>query len=69
MSDKDAHWITPKVKSAIRRNSRVYRKWVKRGRIPEDRDNIREVQNTTNKLIREAKKAYFENLGKNCLTL
>ena len=31
-NDKDAPWITPKVKSAIRRNSRVYRKWVNRGK-------------------------------------
>ena len=30
-NDKDAPWITPKVKSAIRRNSRVYRKWVQGG--------------------------------------
>ena len=27
-NDKDAPWITPEVKSVIRRNSRVYRKWV-----------------------------------------
>ena len=31
-NDKDAPWITPKVKSASRRNSRVYRKWVKHGK-------------------------------------
>ena len=62
-SNKDAPWITPAVKSAIRRNSRVYRKWVKRGRKPEDHENVREVQNMTNKLIRGAKKIYYENLG------
>ena len=27
-NDKDVPWITPEVKSAIKRNSRVYRKWV-----------------------------------------
>ena len=32
-NDKDAPWITPNVKSAIRRNSRVYRKWVKLEKI------------------------------------
>ena len=50
VNDKDAPWITSKVKSAIRRNYRVYRKWVKRGRILEDHDNVCEVQNATLKL-------------------
>ena len=63
VNDKDAPWINSNVKSAIRRNYRVYRKWVKRGRIPEDHDNVREVQNATNKQIRDAKRVYFENLG------
>ena len=31
-NDKDAPWITPKVKTAIKRNSRVYRKCVKHGK-------------------------------------
>ena len=62
-NDKDAPWITPELKSAIRRNSRVYRKWVNRGRDPIDHDIVREVQNSTNKLIREAKQSYFEKLG------
>ena len=62
-NDKDAPWITPKVKSAIRRNSRVYSKWVRRGRKPNDHDKVREVQNLTNKLIRDAKQSYYEKLG------
>ena len=62
-NDKDAPWITPAVKSAIRRNSRVYRKWIMRGRNPNDHNKVREVQNATNKLIREAKHSYFEKLG------
>ena len=40
-NDKDAPWITPKVKSAIRRNSRLYRKWVKRGKKHDDDDKVR----------------------------
>ena len=40
-----------------------YRKWVLKGRIPNDKDNIRSVQNETNRLIRKAKKDYFNNLG------
>ena len=55
-NDKDAPWITPKVKTAIKRNSRVYRKCVKRGRNTND-------LNSTNKFIKEAKLAYYTNLG------
>ena len=38
-NDKDAPWITPEVKTAIKRNSRVYRRWVNRGRNPNDQFN------------------------------
>ena len=62
-NDKDAPWITPQVKTAIKRNSRVYRKWVNRGRNPLDQDNVRKVQNDTNKLIKEAKRTFYSNLG------
>ena len=62
-NDRDAPWITPKLKTAIRRNSRVYRKWVKRGRNINDYDQVREVQNITNKLIRQSKKLHYKKLG------
>ena len=42
---------------------RVYRKWVKRGRNENDHNNVREVQNTTNRLIREAKQVHYKKLG------
>ena len=45
--DKDAAWITPQVKAAIKRNSRVYAKWNKRGRRPEKREKVVETQNLT----------------------
>ena len=32
ISDKDALWITPSVKTAVKRNKRVYKKWVHDGR-------------------------------------
>ena len=50
-------------KSAIRRNSGVYRKWVTRGRKPNDHNKVREVQNSTNRTICETKRSYFEKLG------
>ena len=60
---RDALWITPTLKTAIKRNVRVYRKWGKRGRNETDHNNVREVQNTTNRLIREAKQAHHKKLG------
>ena len=62
-NDKDAPWMTSEVKTAIKRNARVHRKWVLRGRLPEERDNVRSVQNETNKLIKAAKQNHFRNLG------
>ena len=50
------------VKSAIRRKSRVYRRWVTCGSKPNDHIKVGEVQNSTNKIIREAKRSYFEKL-------
>ena len=35
-NNRDAKWITPKLKTAIKRNTRIYRKWVKRGRNEND---------------------------------
>ena len=60
---KDAPWITSEVKTAIKRNDRVYRKWVIRGREPNTRDKIREVQHLTNKMIKQGNQNYFEKLG------
>ena len=62
-SDKDAPWINNEVKSAIKGNSRVYRKCVLRGRNSCRKDNVRKVQNDTNRLITKNKKVYFNNLG------
>ena len=61
-NDKDAPWITPDVKTAIRRNSTVYRKCAKRGRNANDHGNVHEIQDSTNKLIREVKRSYFEKI-------
>ena len=59
-NDRDATWITPKVKTAIRRNSRVYWKWIKHG---SNIDDYKQVQNITNKLIKEAKQLHYKKLG------
>ena len=62
-NDNDAPWITSDVKTAIKKNSRVHRKWVIRGRNPDDKHTVRTVQNETNRLIKKAKNDYFVNLG------
>ena len=61
-NEEDAAWITPEVKTATKRNSRVHRRWVNRGRNPCDHDKVREIRNATNKLIKEVKLAYYTNL-------
>ena len=63
-NDKDAPWITTSRNTAIKRNSRVYRKWIQRGRNPTEHQNVRYVQKSTNKLIKQAKQTYFTSLGK-----
>ena len=54
-------WITPIVKTAIKKNATVYKKWVGRGRNPLDHDQVSEVQNNTYKLIKEVELAYYAN--------
>ena len=61
--DRDSPWITPLVRTAIKRNTRVYAKWNKRGRKPDDRAKVIEIQKETDKLIRDAKNSYYEKLG------
>ena len=63
VNDADAPWITPKIKTAIKRNHRVYRKWKSNGRNPEGKGYVKEVQIITNNLIQKAKMKYNENLG------
>ena len=46
-NNKDAPWITREVKTTIKRNARIYQKWVIYGRDPNTHDKIRELQNLT----------------------
>ena len=67
VDDKDAPWITSEVKTAIKRNQRVYRKWTTRGRPPDGRVHIKYIQNLTSYLIRQAKSKYIDDLAKKTL--
>ena len=63
VNDKDCPWITSEVRAAINRNKRVYKKWVKRGKSLCDKHHVNAVQKETNKIIKDAKKTYIDNLS------
>ena len=58
-----APWITPSVKTALRRNHRVFKKWVKRGKIATEKDRVNQIQSETNSIISNAKSKYTNDLG------
>ena len=62
--DRDRPWMTAALKSAIKRKHRVYNKYVKRGRKPDDWEYVRTVRNETSSRITKVKDDYFSNLGK-----
>ena len=62
--DRDPPWMTAALKSAIKRKHRVYNKYVKRGRKPDDWEYVSTVRNETSSRITKAKDDYFSNLGK-----
>ena len=62
-SDRDAPWITDDVKKAIKRKHRVYRRYVKRGRKPEDWTRVKQVKNDATKMITDAKNKCHSGLG------
>ena len=62
--DRDPPWMTAALNSAIKRKHRVYNKYVKRGRKPDDWEYVRTVRNETSSRITKAKDDYFSNLGK-----
>jgi hypothetical protein len=55
--------VTPIVRTAINRNKRVYKKWIQRGRISADKHHVNVVQKKTNKIIKDAKQEYIDNLS------
>ena len=57
--DRDPPWMTATLKSAIKRKHRVYNKYVKRGRKPDDWEYVRNVRNETSSKITRAKDEYF----------
>ena len=62
--DRDPPWMTAALKSAIKCKCRVYNKYIKHGRKPDDWEYVRTVCNETSSRITKAKDDYFSNLGK-----
>ena len=56
--------MTTSLKSSIKRKHRVYKKYVKRGRKPDDWEYVHTIRNQTSSKITQAKDEYFSSLGK-----
>ena len=56
--------MTPSLKSAIKCKHRVYNKYVRHRRKPNDWEYVRTVRNQTSSKITQAKDEYFSRLGK-----
>ena len=61
--NQDPLWMTTSLKSAIKRKHRVYNKYVKRGRKPDDWEYVGTVRHQTSSKITQAKDEYFSSLG------
>ena len=62
--DRDPPWITPAIKTAIKRKHRVYKKFAKRGHIPDEWEHVKQIRNETSGMITAAKENYFSSLGR-----
>ena len=62
--DRDPPWIIPKLKTAIKHKHRVYDKFVKRGRNPDEWEYVRQVRNETWVMITNSKDDYFAELSR-----
>ena len=61
--DKDALWMTPEIKRIILEKAKTYRRFVRNGRNPADRQILREVSYRCKLAIKDAKESYFTRLG------
>ena len=62
--DKDPPWISPHIKTAIKRKQKVYRDFCKRGRRKQDSSHAERIRNETSKMNLNAKEEYFKKLGR-----
>ena len=64
LNDKDAPWMIARVKIAIRRKHRVYRKFLLRVSQLEEWMKVKKVKRGTSKLIFDAKERYYSRLSR-----
>ena len=62
IDDRDAPWITPEVKQAIKKNHRVFNKWKSKGKPDIGKNIVKAVNQDTNSKIEQAKKNYANDL-------
>ena len=62
VSTKDAPWITPVVKTALRKNQRTYKRWKANGSDQRTRYVVNRVKIETNRIIGTAKSNYMSDL-------
>ena len=60
--NKDAPWITPEIKAVLRMKTRVYRRYVKKGRTLHDLHELNLLRSRSKQLINEAKERYEKKL-------
>ena len=63
-NSNDPPWMTPEIKTTIRRKHRVHKKYVSRGCKIDILAHMKIVRNETTHLIVRAKEHYFEKVGK-----
>ena len=61
-NDKDPSWITPELKTAIKRKHRLFRQYKDRGRRLEDWNLVKEVRHDPSRLITKAKETYWSTM-------
>ena len=62
--DKDAPWMTSKIKDTLKEKSKVYKKYVKNGRKTADLNILKEKIQYSANIIATAKDKYLTDLGK-----
>ena len=62
--NRDPSWMTPSLKSAIKRKHREYNKCAKHGCKPDDWEYVRTIRDQTSSKITQVKNEYFSSLGK-----
>ena len=63
IDDRDAPWVTPEVKKMLCKNKKAFSTWIKKGRNPTTRYNIKQIQLDTNRMINNAKTKYIKDLS------